>query len=179
MSDPLASSSFDVQVHLKAFARTISSEPLGLAVHRPEAWAKPTRCFENANHQAQRRGGRVLFGWMFHYRVVAHIPGPGYLIAVHHAVWHAPTGELIDVTPFHDDPKHHPISPGGDVLFLVDTKAQPVAVNSAIAPMPSRHYALEAMNALPPTFVSFRNLRTRLAGIFTQACVNEFSVQLC
>lgn len=129
---------------LEAFARTISREPLGLALHRPEAWATPTRCFENAIHQAVQQGGRVLFGWMFRYRVVGDIPGPGYLIAVHHAVWHAPTGQLVDVTPLHDDPKHRPISPGGDVLFLVDSNAQPIAVNSTVGPRPSRFYPLDA-----------------------------------
>jgi hypothetical protein len=81
---------------------------------------------------------------MFHYRVVEDIPGPGYLIAVHHAVWHSPPGQLVDVTPLHDDPKHQPISPGGDVLFLVDRNAQPIAAGVTVGPRPSRFYALDA-----------------------------------
>ncbi|WP_144061302.1 hypothetical protein [Hyphomicrobium denitrificans] len=144
MPESAAPNAFDVQPHLEAFARTISREPLGLAVHRPEAWATPTRCFENAVCQAEQKGGRALFGWMFHYRVVEDIPGPGYLIAVHHAVWHTPTGQLVDVTPLHDNPKHRPISPGGDVLFLVDTNARPIAVGLTVGPRPSRFYALDA-----------------------------------
>ena len=44
----------------------------------------------------------------------------------------------------HDDPKHRPISPGGDVLFLVDTNAQPIAVERTVGPRPSRFYALDA-----------------------------------
>ena len=53
-------------------------------------------------------------------------------------------GQLVDVTPLHDDPKHQPISPGGDVLFLVDTSAQPIAVGVTVGPRPSRFYALDA-----------------------------------
>jgi len=139
---------FDVRPHLEAFARTISPGPLGLAFHRPEPWATPTRCFENAIRQAEQKGGRALFGWKFHYRIVGDIPGPGYLIAGHHAVWHAPTGQLVDVTPLHDDPKHRPISPSGDVLFLVDTNAQPIAGGSTIGPRSSRFYALDADDRL-------------------------------
>jgi hypothetical protein len=148
VSESAPPNAFDVQPHLEAFARTISHGTRGLAFHRPEPWATPTRCFENAIRQAEQKGGRPLFGWMFHYRVVEDIPGPGYLIAAHHAVWHAPTGPLVDVTPLHDDPKHRPISPGGDVLFLVDTNAQPIAVGSTVGPRPSRFYALDADDRL-------------------------------
>ena len=133
----------DISPHVKVFARAISQGPLGLALHRPQSWAQPTRCFENATRQAELQGGRALFGWMFHYRVVADIPGPGYLIAAHHAVWHIPNGQLVDVTPFHVDPKHHPIAPGGDVLFLVDSDARPVAVGSNITARPSRFHAID------------------------------------
>ncbi len=144
MSDSAATKGFDIQPRLEAFARTISREPLGFVLYRPQAWATQTRCLENAVRQAKQKGGRALFGWMFHYRVVEDIPGPGYLIAVHHAVWHAPTGQLVDVTPLHHDAKHQPISPGGDVLFLVDTNAQPIAVGVTVGPRPSRFYALDA-----------------------------------
>jgi hypothetical protein len=124
--------------HLETFAGTISRGPLGLARYRPEKWGEPTRCFENAARKVQEADGQVQFGWMFHHRYVADIPGSDYLIAVHHAVWHAPDGDLIDVTPFHSDSKHHPISLGGDVLFLVDGKAVPVTTDRLIAPLPSK-----------------------------------------
>ena len=90
----------------------------------------------------QRDGGHCKFGWMFNHRFVVEIPGPGYLIAVHHAVWHAPNGCMVDVTPFHHDPKHRPLAPGGDVLFLVDDCAEPVTTDKVIAPLPSRFKAL-------------------------------------
>ena len=76
--------------------------------------------------------------------VVADIPGPGYVIAVHHAVWHTPNGYLIDITPFHPEPKHRPLSSGGDVLFLVGDRAMPVTTGRLVAPRPSRFYPLSA-----------------------------------
>ncbi len=130
--------------HIKEFAATISNQPLGLARYRPEVWGQPTKCFENVKRKVQQDAGRARFGWMFHYRVVADIPWPGYLIAVHHAVWHAPNGYLIDITPFHPEPKHSPLSSGGDVLFLVDDSATPVTRERLIAPRPSRFYPLSA-----------------------------------
>jgi len=92
--------------------------------------------------KVKRCGGRERFGWMFHYRVVPEIDGLGYLIAVHHAVWHAPDGCLIDVTPFHADEKHHPITAAGDVLFLVDDQAEPLFIHNQLAPLPSKFHAL-------------------------------------
>jgi hypothetical protein len=124
--------------HIKAFAATISHQELGLAHYRPEKWGQPTRCFENVARKVQEDAGRVQFGWMFHHRYVTDIPDSDYLIAAHHAVWHAPNGDLIDVTPFHPDAKHHPISPGGDVLFLVDSGAMPVITDRLMAPLPSK-----------------------------------------
>src|SRR5262249_879898 len=48
------------------------------------------------------------------------IPEAAYLFLTHHAVWHAPDGRLVNVTPY-PDPKHHPLpGPGSDILFLVD-----------------------------------------------------------
>ena len=128
----------ELRTHVKAFAATISQQPLGLARYQPEASGQPTRCFENAGRKVQDCGGRVQLGWMFHHRYVADMPDSDYLIAVHHAVWHAHTGHLIDVTPFHCELRHRPLSPGGDVLFLVDDKAQPVTTALLIAPLPSK-----------------------------------------
>ena len=127
---------------IEEFTATISKQPLGLAYYLPEDWGQPTRCFENVWSKVQQDGGRARFGWIFHYRVVANIPGLGYLIAVHHAVWHAPEGYLIDVTPFHSEPKHHPIVSGRDVLFLVDDTAIPITKEKIVAPRLSRFYPL-------------------------------------
>ena len=125
---------------IKIFSATISHQPLGLAIHRPEHWARPTRCFENVLGKVGRDGGATRFGWTFHYRIA---PGTGgYLFVIHHAVWHAPDGRLVDVTPFHDDPKHHPITEGNGVLFLVDDAARPVETENLIAPLPMRYFPL-------------------------------------
>ncbi len=126
---------------IKVFAATISHQPLGLVYHRPEPWAKVLCCFDNAAEKIRREGrGMVRFGWTFHYRIAE---GKGeYLFATHHAVWNTPEGWLVDVTPFHEDPKHHPITKSGSVLFLVDDAARPVVTDRVIAPLPLRYFAL-------------------------------------
>jgi hypothetical protein len=134
---------------IKAFAPRISSEPLSGAAHAPDASAQPTQCFANAQRKAQTDGGQVLCGWMFNYREVASLPGPGYVIAVNHAVWLAPDKRLIDVTPFHGDPKHHPIVVNGNaVLFLVDTSASPLSSGHNGLPLPSWFFAITADKAM-------------------------------
>jgi hypothetical protein len=137
----------DVQTMLRAgierFARTISQQPLGLAKYAPEPWADIRLCFENARRKAEESGGERRFGWMFQHKLVAAIPGPGYLIAIHHAVWQAPDGYLYDVTPLHPDPKHHPLAVRGGTLFLVDDRAQPVRRGRIIGPQPTKFFTLD------------------------------------
>ncbi len=128
----------DLRKHIQAFAASISRQQLGLARYRPEKWGQPTRCFENVDRKVQEDTGRAQFGWMFHHRQVIDIPESDYLIAVHHAVWNAPNGYLIDVTPFHPDMRHRPVAPGGDVLFLVDDSAVPFRTDRLMAPLPSK-----------------------------------------
>lgn len=129
---------------IRTFAATISRQQLGLALHRPLELGNALQCFGNATRSVELEGSKVRFGWVFQHRLVQSIPGPGYLIAVHHAVWHAPNGQLVDVTPFAEDPKQHPLGSGGDVLFLVDDRALPVATDYLIAPLPSRFFPLTA-----------------------------------
>ena len=122
---------------IRAVAPRISSGQLSGALHAPEPSASPTQCFSNAQGKAQQDGGDVLYGWMFNYREVVSRPGPGYLIAVNHAVWHAPDKKLVDVTPFHCDPKHHPIVVNGNaVLFLIDNSAAPLVGGSTASRSP-------------------------------------------
>ena len=124
------------------FARTISDQPLGLAKYAPEPWADIRLCFENARRKAEQSGGEALFGWMFQQKLVRAIPGPGYLIAIHHAVWRAPNGYLFDVTPRHPDPQHHPLAVLGDTLFLVDDLAPPVRNGRVIGPRPTKFFLI-------------------------------------
>jgi hypothetical protein len=128
---------------IQAIASRISSEPLAGARHAPEPSASPTQCFSNAQRKAQQAGGGVLFGWMFQARELAALPGRACLLAVNHAVWHAPDKKLIDVTPFHSDPQHHPIVVNGDaVLFLIDSSATPLRNEHVGLPLPSWFFPL-------------------------------------
>jgi hypothetical protein len=126
--------------NIREFAATISRQQIGLVLYRPEDRGRPMWCFENAARKVERDGGKVQFGWMFQHRLVADIPGPGYLIAIHHAVWRAPDGQLIDVTPFDADARHQPLAPRGTVLFLIDDAAQPIIVDHIAhqLPLPSK-----------------------------------------
>lgn len=128
---------------IKRFAGTISGQPLGLAKYAPEPWANIRLCFENARRKADQDRGHARFGRIFQHKLVEAIPGPGYLIAIHHAVWHAPNGYLFDVTPIHPDPINHPLAPGGDTLLLVDDLAQPVRSGRIIGPRPTKFFALD------------------------------------
>jgi hypothetical protein len=131
-----------VNERIRAIAPTISTQPLGLVHHRPEDWAQPARCFENAARKVRQNGGRTMFGWTFHHRFALDIPGPGYLFLTHHAVWHEPDGKLIDVTPYLKA-KHRPLPPGDSILFLVDARALPVTRKNLVAPLPLRFFALD------------------------------------
>jgi hypothetical protein len=128
---------------IQAIAPKISSEPLAGARPAPEASASPAQCFSNAQRKAQQAGGEVLYGWMFQASELAALPGHGCLLAVNHAVWHAPDKKLIDVTPFHSDPKHHPIVVnGGAVLFLIDSSATPLRNEHVGLALPSWFFPL-------------------------------------
>jgi hypothetical protein len=134
---------------IRAIAPTVSRDPLSGAVHAPEASATQTQCFANVQRKVQQDGGSALCGWMFNYREVAAIPGPGYLIAVNHAVWLAPDKRLVDVTPFHSDPKHHPIVVNGNaVLFLIDESAAPLMGGHDGLALPSWFFPLTGDKAM-------------------------------
>jgi hypothetical protein len=131
-----------IKARIEEIAESISRQPLGLVHHQPEPWSQFARCFENVAQKVHEAGGQTMFGWTFHHRFVQDIPGSGYLFLTHHAVWHAPDGRLIDVTPY-PEPKHHPLAPGGSILFLVDMNALPIKRANLIAPLPLRFFALD------------------------------------
>jgi hypothetical protein len=129
---------------IEGVARQVSSQRVGLAFHKPEAWALPTNCFRNVERKVVESGGRAQFGWTFHHRLAEKIPGlPLYLYLTHHAVWVDPEGRLVDVTPY-QDPRHEPIGKDGDPLFLMDDSAKPVPVAGQPAPLPLRFFAVDS-----------------------------------
>lgn len=126
---------------IEKFARTISQQLLSLAYYLPEKWAEPNMCFANVEKKRRMSGGTGRLGWTFLYRIAEGIPGPGYLVATHHAVWHRPDGMLVDVTPFNSSQLHQPYCPrDGSVLFLLDDAALPSTSSDRIS-LPLRFFA--------------------------------------
>ena len=132
----------ELNTHITAFAKTIGGGPLGVVQHRPEDCAQVTSCFRNVSRKIERDGGAGVFGWFFQHRVLADNSNLGYLLAIHHAVWHDNSGRLTDVTPFHVDPKHRPYGPEGLVVFLVDPHALPITTEQLIAPLATKFHSL-------------------------------------
>ena len=128
---------------IKEFAISISNHPLGLAYHRPHPNARHTNCIANAVSVKERYGGQVCYGWYFIHRLS--IDFGNYLVATHHAVWHNPDNfMLFDVTPFHPEERHQPITENGDLLFLIDDNAKPFhTMNNLIVPLPLRFHAIK------------------------------------
>lgn len=129
------------------FVASLSDQPCGLAHYRPHPEAAPVNCISNVKAVVDAYGGAVRFGWHFVHRVWKE--HGDYLVATHHAVWHNPDDlSLVDVTPFHPDQQHHPVTSGGDVLFLVDDNAEPYRTGDLVVPLPLRFYAAKADPAL-------------------------------
>jgi hypothetical protein len=115
---------------------------LGLVHNRPELWAQPAGCFANVIRKVAQDGGRSRFGWTFHHRFVERTPGPGYLFITHHAVWNAPDGSLVNVTPY-PELRHHPYSVGrNNMVFLVDDNARPFQRQNFLTPLPLRFFSV-------------------------------------
>lgn len=124
---------------IKAFAAIISQQPMGLAFHCPSPDAQPNRCLENTLNKVRNEGGRPRFGWTFNYHEAS---VGGYLVATNHVVWNARDGRVVDVTPYPEDVRMHPVSFNGNTLFLVDDAAEFVVTDRVIAPHPLRYFAL-------------------------------------
>jgi hypothetical protein len=59
----------------------------------PDITATPRECFFNVHQAVDQRGGEIVYGWAVWW-------WPGVFIeAEHHAVWKAPDGSMLDVTP--------------------------------------------------------------------------------
>jgi hypothetical protein len=84
----------EITPEVLAFCRQIdpTREPL-FVPRRPAPGAASGNPFALLKDHASRHGGRVQYGW-----TITEQPG-WYLEGEFHAVWVAPTGELIDITP--------------------------------------------------------------------------------
>ena len=69
---------------------------------------KPQQCFINVLHRVRENGGSCLYGWVIWQ-------SPYFIEAEHHAVWKAPDGRVLDITPRVDGEK--------SVLFVPDKTA--------------------------------------------------------
>jgi hypothetical protein len=108
-----------------ACARLCPGAEVGLLFHHePEPWAEYNACYANCDEQVRRRGGAPEYGWL-----LALHPRVPVVMAISHAVWRSPAGEVIDITPRRDPslmPAHvisHIVTEGG-TLWLPDPQAQ-------------------------------------------------------
>ncbi len=125
---------------IKNFAQSISKQQLGIVYYRPDNDSQPTNCIENVRRFVEKNGGSIKYGWTFHHRISPQFGD--YIFATHHAVWYAPNGNLIDITPFHEEEKHHPYTSNGSVLFLLDDNAIPIKMGKYFIPRPLRYFAI-------------------------------------
>ncbi len=79
---------------VKTFQRSIpgTTRPVFVPL-RPRADSIPNDCFENVRRQKDEAGGEIVHGWRIYI-----MPGL-FLEAEFHAVWKAPDGRLVDVSP--------------------------------------------------------------------------------
>jgi hypothetical protein len=116
----------DLEARVRAACKRLCphSELALLPRYEPQGWAKPNCCFANTAEQVRRCGGSVEYGWL-----LALHPRMPVLLAISHAVWRSPAGEVIDITPRRDPslmPAHvisHIITEGGS-LWLADPAAE-------------------------------------------------------
>jgi hypothetical protein len=125
---------------LRIFAETLSKQQLGLVYHIPDENSKATDCLANVRNYIKKKGGQAKFGWTFIYRISQY---GGYLFATHHSVWLKNDGTLIDITPFHPDIKHKPLTINGSVIFLLDDNAVPLEKGEYIIPRPLRFFPVD------------------------------------
>lgn len=123
---------------VKAFQRSIpgTERPVFVPV-RPRADSIENDCFENVRRQIADEGGGIVHGWL-----VTTFPGV-FLEAIFHAVWRAPGGGLVDVSPPPEDGT-------GRIVFFPDPTR-----SFQGEPIPNRHWPLVRMRELREYFRAF------------------------
>ena len=108
---------------------------------RQLATARQRCCFDNALAKQARDGGTTRWGWTVH-AVMTVIGAYGWIN--HHGVWVAPSGELIDVTPFPSMPKDVPsLDADRRVIFIPEDEADPWIAPGLLGTLPQRRFSLE------------------------------------
>ncbi len=69
----------------------IESKPMIVDIV-PESDAENGNCFVNALRKVEDEGGEVIYGWQF-------CEYPYMIEAEFHAIWKAPNGKIVDITP--------------------------------------------------------------------------------
>lgn len=135
-------SSEDLEQAIERISKLVSNGKLTHVHHFPSPQATATNCISNVSRNQEKYGGRSEFGWTFLHRC-SELHGD-YLILTHHCVWFSPNGVLVDITPFHKEPKHQPINLNSKVLFLVDQNAKPLKIDNLVIPLPSKFFAIRS-----------------------------------
>ena len=125
---------------IESFAKSLSKETFGLVYYRPDRDSIATDCISNVIHYVEKYGGSSIYGWYFGHRESAKFGN--YLVATHHSIWRAPDGNLFDITPFHEELKHQPLTNQGSVIFQVDTNAKPIKLGKILIPRPLKFYPI-------------------------------------
>ncbi|MFX2484988.1 hypothetical protein V6294_22645 [Serratia marcescens] len=85
-------------------------------------------CYWNAWAQAQEKGGKVVYGWLFNEWPQL------YITAMHHAVWQSESGELFDVSEKYDtDPIRTRSTFLPDDTVKIDLQRLPMVTSRIIA----------------------------------------------
>ncbi len=63
----------------------------------PQSWCKVADCHANVLKKVHFHGGRAVWGW--HFTLNTANPDRCCVDAAFHAVWEAPQGDLVDITP--------------------------------------------------------------------------------
>jgi hypothetical protein len=95
----------------------------------PGDGCKPNECFANVRRHVEANGGQAQYGWCLDVD-----PDEPFVVANNHALWMAPDGSLIDVTPT--------LLPEQVAVFLSDDGAAPIDKGDACWPHPSRAFPL-------------------------------------
>jgi hypothetical protein len=92
----LDSAPASVQKALARLYRRLGVHDVVVVPVKPELDAEFDECFAAVQKKIGRDGGKPVYGWAIH-------ANPILVQAECHAVWQAPTGELVDVTPKRND----------------------------------------------------------------------------